>query len=106
MSHRFSGSTSRLHVTFHDLCRIAGDLLFARDDELARRCGWSVARTRHGLGRTYRDPRIDRLALLARAQREPGPAPDVPAVARGRQRRRVHPVRCVVERSPRTPDGW
>lgn len=130
MSQRSSGSTSRLHDTFHEICRYVGDLIFARDDDLARRCGWSVARTRHGLGRTYRDPRVDRLDLIARAavraantaahaeDTAGGHAEDTagraedrqrPAPARrsrGPQRRRVRSVRCVIERSPRTPDGY
>jgi DnaJ-class molecular chaperone len=35
--------------------------LFAADDARARACGWQVTVQRGGLGRSYRDPRFDRL---------------------------------------------
>jgi DnaJ-class molecular chaperone len=41
--------------------RIAGERLFAKQDSLARRQGWTIEVSHDGLGRTYRDPRFDRL---------------------------------------------
>jgi hypothetical protein len=36
--------------------------LFAAEDERARDRGWQVRRTAHGFGRSYRDPRWDRIS--------------------------------------------
>jgi len=42
--------------------RATGDRLFGKDDALARDNGWTIEVRRGGLGRTYRDPRFDRLS--------------------------------------------
>jgi len=42
--------------------RAAGDRLFEKDDAVARENGWTIEVRRGGLGRTYRDPRFDRLS--------------------------------------------
>ncbi len=42
--------------------RVASEAAFAKDDAFARHNGWTIEVRRGGLGRTYRDPRFDRLS--------------------------------------------
>src|SRR6266568_2726142 len=42
--------------------RVAGEAAFAKDDTFARHNGWTIEVRRGGLGRTYHDPRFDRLS--------------------------------------------
>jgi hypothetical protein len=80
----FRSATASLAGWLASLPHRVGARLFAMNDMEARWRGWEVTKLRHGLARSYRDPRFD--LLRAPDQKTPGtrnwPVTDPPRTAR------------------------